>query len=190
MTNLTEVLTEQVQDLYNAENQLAKCLPKMAKKAKTPALKSAFTKHLEQTKAQIERLKQVAEQMGVAKPTGKVCKAMKGLIEEGSEVLEEDGSNEAIDAALIAAAQRIEHYEIAAYGTVCKMADVLGHAEGEEAAGRDAGTRRRQTDELLSNVAEQSVYPNAAKTEDDEEQEEMPAKTMKKTTKAKKPMMT
>lgn len=170
MTNLFEVLEEQLQDLYNAENQLAKALPKMAKKAKTPQLKQAFLTHLEQTKVHIDRLKQSAETIGV-KPTGKVCKAMKGLIEEGSEVLEEDGNNGAIDAALIAAAQRIEHYEMAAYGTMIALANVTGQTKIIKTL-QQTLCEEKKTDELLTQCAESAVYPTTAKSEDDEQEEE------------------
>ena len=128
LDNLSDLLEEQLQDLYNAENQLSKALPKMAKKATSAKLKQAFTSHLEETKGHIERLAQVCKSLEI-KPTGKVCKAMKGLIEEGKEVLEEDGEDSVIDAALVAAAQRVEHYEIAAYGTVVAMALALGHKD-------------------------------------------------------------
>ena len=190
MTNLTEVLEEQIQDLYNAENQLAKCLPKLAKKAATPQLKQAFTKHLEETKVQIDRLKQVAEMLET-KPGGKVCKAMKGLIEEGSEVLEEDESNEAVDAALVAASQRIEHYEISAYGTAIALATAVGQTKILKLL-QQSLAEEKKTDELLTKIAESAVYPNAHKTEEDEmdehEEDEMPA-VAKKTTKAKKTSM-
>lgn len=126
LDNMTDLLEEQLQDLYNAENQLAKALPKMAKKASNPKLKKAFEMHLEETKQHAELVKEVCGELDF-KHTGKVCKAMKGLIEEGKEVLEEDGEPDVIDAALIAAAQRVEHYEIAAYGTVVAMAEALGH---------------------------------------------------------------
>src|SRR4051812_17369525 len=111
MDNLDDLFEEQLKDLYNAETQLTKALPKMAKKASSASLKQAFETHLEETKVHIERLQEIAEAMDI-KPTGKTCKAMKGLIEEGAEVIEEDGEESVIDAALVAAAQRIEHYEI------------------------------------------------------------------------------
>ena len=184
MTNLFEVLEEQVQDLYNAENQLAKAMPKLAKKAKSPELKQSMVRHLEETKVQIDRLKQVAETLGI-KPTGKVCKAMKGLIEESSEVLEEEGSTGANDAALIAAAQRVEHYEISAYGTAIALANATGQTKIVKALQQTLAEEKR-TDELLTTCAEQMIYPGTPKTEDDEQEEEMPAKkSAKKTTKRK-----
>jgi len=125
LDSLKSLLEEQIKDLYNAENQLLKALPKMAKKASSDSLKTAFEDHLEETRTHVERLTQVAQILEM-KPTGKTCKAMQGLIEEGKEVLEEDGQESVIDAALIAAAQRVEHYEISAYGTACAMAEHLG----------------------------------------------------------------
>lgn len=125
MNTLHELLKDELKDLYNAENQLIKALPKMAKKASTESLKAAFTAHLEETKGQVERLKQIGELMEIRLP-GKKCKAMEGLVEEGSEILEEEGKSPLIDAALIGAAQRVEHYEIAAYGTAKAFAEHLG----------------------------------------------------------------
>ena len=127
--------------------RLSKALPKMAKKAKSPELKQAFLTHLDQTKVHIERLKAAAETLGI-KPTGKVCKAMKGLIEEGSEVLEEDGKNGAIDAALIAAAQRVEHYEMAAYGTMIALANATSQTKIVKAL-QQTLAEEKKTDELL-----------------------------------------
>ncbi len=128
MPKLTDVMTllvQEVKDLYSAENQLTKALPKMAKAASSPDLKKAFTDHLEETKNHAARLEQVAELLG-ASPRGKACAAMKGLIEEGSETIEEEGEAAIKDLALIAAAQRVEHYEISAYGTARALARALG----------------------------------------------------------------
>lgn len=187
MTNLTDVLEEQIQDLYSAETQLSKCLPKLAKKAATGALKQAFTKHLEETKVQIDRLVQVAEMLEI-KPKGKPCKAMAGLVAEGSEVLEESGQNEAIDAALIACAQRVEHYEISAYGTAISLATTVGETKVLKLL-QTTLAEEKKTDELLTKVAVDSVYPNAHKTEADEsaddndDEDEMPVvKATKKPT--------
>lgn len=128
LQSLSDVFHDQLKDLYNAENQLTKALPRMAKRASSPSLKKAFQSHLEETREHVERLDQVGESLGF-KLSGKTCKAMKGLIEEGKEVLEEDGEDAPIDAALIAAAQRVEHYEISAYGTCRAMAEELGHTD-------------------------------------------------------------
>ena len=127
LDSLEGLLEEQVKDLYSAENQLIKALPRMAKKASSPALKKAFETHLQETRVHVERLQQIASEMET-KPGGKKCKAMEGLIEEGKEVLEEDGDDSVIDAALITAAQKVEHYEISAYGTARAIAERLGEA--------------------------------------------------------------
>ena len=127
MDSLTDLLEDEVKDLYSAENQLLKALPKMAKKATSETLKQAFLMHNEETKGHVERLTKIGEIMGI-KMGGKVCKAMKGLVEEGKEIIEEDGEGSVIDAGLIGAAQRVEHYEMAGYGCAREMA--LGSAEG------------------------------------------------------------
>ncbi len=129
VNSLDKVLEDELKDLYSAENQLLKALPRMAKKAATASLKEAFTSHLEETKGQVERLQKVGTILGI-KLTGKVCKAMQGLVEEGKEVLEEDSDNKAlIDVLLIGSAQRVEHYEIAGYGTARAIAEKLGQHE-------------------------------------------------------------
>ncbi|HET6250576.1 MAG TPA: ferritin-like domain-containing protein [Tepidisphaeraceae bacterium] len=128
LEDLRDLYTEQLRDLYNAENQLVKALPKMAKAASNEELSQGFLDHLEETKGHVERLEEIFESLG-EKPTGKTCAAMKGLIEEGKETMEEDAEPEVMDAGLIAAAQRVEHYEIAAYGTVRTFAKLLGDNE-------------------------------------------------------------
>ena len=123
---LEELLIDELKDLYSAENQIVKALPKMAKAASSPELKRAFERHLEETKRQVERLNQIGEQLEI-KLTGKKCKGMEGLIEEGKEIIEEDLDEDATDAGLIGAAQKVEHYEIAAYGTARTHASLLGY---------------------------------------------------------------
>ena len=125
-----DLLVDEIKDLYDAEHQLTKALPKMAKAATSPDLKKAFESHLKETEAHIKRLEQVFEGLG-KKPTRKTCAAMKGLVEEGSEVIEEEMDPEVKDAALIGAAQRVEHYEMAGYGTVRTFAHLLGHHDLE-----------------------------------------------------------
>lgn len=126
MDTLRELLIEEMQDIYHAEKQLVKALPKMAKAANSPKLKQGFEDHLAETKTQVERIEQAFEALGEKAKT-KVCKAMKGLLEEGTEVMEEEMEDSVKDAALIAAAQKVEHYEIATYGTLCTWAEVLGY---------------------------------------------------------------
>ena len=125
MPVLREVLVEEMQDLLHAESQLVKALPKMARAAKSAELKSAFERHTEETKGHVERLEEIAEIVG-KKLTGKTCVGMHGVLEEGSEVLEDTDKGNVRDAALIAAAQRVEHYEMAGYGSARDFAKLLG----------------------------------------------------------------
>src|SRR6187399_2962691 len=127
IASLDKLLEDELKDLYNAEGQLVKALPKMAKAASNASLKKAFTSHLMETKGQVQRLTSIGRLLGI-KLTGKKCKAMEGLLEEGKEILDSDGPTAVIDAALIGAAQRVEHYEMAAYGTTRAFADHLGNA--------------------------------------------------------------
>jgi len=159
MDNLSDLLEEQLKDLYNAENQLTKALPKMAKKASSATLKKAFEDHLAETEEHVERLKQVCESLDI-KPTGKTCKAMKGLIEEGAEVIEEEGEESVIDAALVAAAQRVEHYEISAYGTVCAIAEALGKNDVVKIL-RKTEAEESAADEKLTQISESELLTNA-----------------------------
>jgi ferritin-like metal-binding protein YciE len=126
MNPLDELLQDELKDLYSAENQILKALPKMAKAASSPELRRAFERHLEETRRQVERLDQIGEELEM-KMTGKKCKGMEGLIAEGRELMEEDLEEDALDAGLIGAAQKVEHYEIAAYGTARTHAEMLGY---------------------------------------------------------------
>jgi ferritin-like metal-binding protein YciE len=128
LKTLHDLYVDELKDLYNAEHQLLKALPKMAKAASAPKLAQAFTDHLEETKGQIERLETIFEELDVS-PKGKACKAMEGLIKEGKELLEEDAEPTVMDAGLIAAGQRVEHYEMAGYGCVRTFARLLGYKE-------------------------------------------------------------
>ncbi len=164
LDSLETVLGESVRDLYSAETQLIKALPKMAKAAAHPELKAAFTAHLEETRQQAERLERVCEMLGV-KAKGKVCKAMKGLVEEGSEVIEEDGTPAAKDAALIEAAQKVEHYEIAGYGTCVTFAKVLGLTEVAELL-QETLDQEKAADQKLTGIAESGLNMEAAEEDD------------------------
>ncbi len=159
MDTVNELFEDQIKDLYSAENQLLKALVKMEKKASSPKLKAGFKTHLEQTKEHVARLSKIAE-MWEFKPTGKKCKAMEGLIEEGAEVIKEDGDDNVIDIALIAAAQRVEHYEISAYGSARALAERLGC---EETATMLQTTldEEEETDKLLTGIAENGVLEEA-----------------------------
>ena len=128
IASLDQLLEDELKDLFNAEGQLVKALPKMAKAASDAALKKAFTGHLKETKGQVDRLTKIGKLLGI-KLSGKKCKAMEGLLEEGKEILEADGPAAVIDAALIGAAQRVEHYEIAGYGTARAFAEHLGNSK-------------------------------------------------------------
>jgi ferritin-like metal-binding protein YciE len=159
LDTLQKLYTDELRDLYNAENQLLKALPKMAKAASSEELKEAFEKHLEQTKGHVERLEQVFEELG-EKPKGKTCRAMKGLIEEGSEILGEDGEESVLDAGIIVAAQKVEHYEIAGYGSVRTFAHLLGKDKSAELL-QTTLDEESETNEILNKLAESVVNPEA-----------------------------
>ena len=159
LDSLQKLYIEELRDLYNAENQLVKALPKMAKHASHQELKQAFEDHLEQTKEHVERLDEIFKRLD-ERPTGKTCKAMKGLIEEGSEILEKDGDESVLDAALIGAAQRVEHYEIAAYGTVRTFANMLGENEAAELL-QQTLDEESEADKLLTELAESVINVEA-----------------------------
>ena len=170
LNSLRDVLNESVRDLYSAETQLIKALPKMAKAASHPELKAAFVTHLEETKEQVVRLEKVCELLGV-KPKGKTCQAMKGLVEEGSEIISEKGEPAAKDAALIGAAQKVEHYEIAGYGTAVAFATVLGE-EDVAALLRETLDEEKTTDQNLTALAEATVNDEADEENEEGDEEE------------------
>lgn len=151
LKTLQDLFVDEVKDVYDAEHQLTKALPKMAKAASSPDLKAAFEEHLQQTEGHITRLESVFETLRL-KPTRKTCKAMKGLVEEGSEMIEEDGDEAVKDAALIGAAQRVEHYEIAAYGTIRTFAENLGYNDAVDLL-QQTLEEEKQTDENLTELA-------------------------------------
>ncbi len=158
--SLRDVLLHELKDLYSAENQLLKALPKMEKKASSEQLKEAFRSHLEETKGQVDRLEQISGLLK-EKLSGKTCKGMQGLIEEGKEILEEESENAAlIDAMLIGAAQRVEHYEIAGYGSACALAEQLGEDSVVALLAQTLG-EESEADEKLSGIAVDQVLPEA-----------------------------
>jgi ferritin-like metal-binding protein YciE len=159
LDTLEKLYISELRDLYSAENQLLKALPKMAKGASSPELKDAFEKHLEQTKGHVERLEELFEQRDES-PKGKPCKAMKGLIEEGSEILKEEGEDSVLDAGMIVAAQKVEHYEIASYGSVRTFANLLGKEDEAELL-QATLDEERETNEILNQLAETVVNPEA-----------------------------
>lgn len=150
---LKELYIDELRDIYNAENQLTKALPKMAKAATSDDLRAGFEGHLEQTKGHVERLERIFKALG-EKPTGKKCKGMEGLVKEGEEMIkEEELEGEALDAGLISAAQRVEHYEIAAYGCVRTYAKLLGQDDAAELLEQTLG-EEKETDQKLTMLAE------------------------------------
>jgi ferritin-like metal-binding protein YciE len=179
---LKELYVEELRDIYNAENQLIKALPKMAKASTSDELRAGFEEHLDQTKGHAQRLEQIFSALG-EKPSGKKCKGMEGLIEEGKEMMEKDLDGEAKDAGLISAAQRVEHYEIAAYGCVRTYAKILGE---EEAASLLEQTleEEKETDRKLTELAENINVEAAGSGGEDNEEEQRRSPTRRGKAKA------
>jgi ferritin-like metal-binding protein YciE len=167
MESLKELYVDELKDLYSAEKQLVKALPKMAKNASNPELKEAFTNHLQETEGHVERLEQIFDMLG-ERAGGKKCKGMEGLIEEAKELLEEDATEEVLDAGLISKAQHVEHYEIAGYGTVRTYARQLGLDDQAELL-QETLDEEGKTDELLTQLAESSVNLEAEQGSEEEE---------------------
>jgi ferritin-like metal-binding protein YciE len=159
--SLHEVYVEQLKDLYNAEQQILRALPKMAKSAVHPDLQKAFTDHEQVTRVHVERLERIFEELGKS-PGGHKCKGMEGLLAEGDELREEHAESDALDAAMIAAAQRVEHYEIAGYGTVRTFANMLGFPEHAELL-QQTLDEEGKTDHQLTELAETVVNIDAVK---------------------------
>jgi ferritin-like metal-binding protein YciE len=160
---LEELLVDELKDIYSAENQIIKALPRMAKAASSPELKRAFERHLEETRRQVERLDQIGQALDI-KLTGKKCKGMEGLIEEGKELMEEDFDDNAIDAGLIGAAQKVEHYEIAAYGTARTHAEMLGYTKAAKLL-QQTLDEEGATDKKLTQLADSIINIEAAQAE-------------------------
>jgi ferritin-like metal-binding protein YciE len=167
---LRELFVDELRDLYDAENRLVKALPKLAKASQLDELREGFETHLEQTKGHVERIEQIMESMD-EKPTGKKCIGMVGIIQEGDEMMGEEMDGSVMDAALISAAQRAEHYEIAAYGCVHAWAKELGEDEAAELLEKTL-KEEKEADAKLSELAEQiNTVANAQGAESDEESE-------------------
>lgn len=160
LESLRELLITECQDLYSAEQQIIDALPKMAEEASAPELKSAFKQHLEQTKSHLMRLDQVFRSFPDEDKDDKTCKGMQGLIKEGKEMIKQDGEPEVKDAGLIAAAQRVEHYEIASYGCVCTYAELLGYDQVHELLGQNLD-EEETTDQKLTALAEDVINQEA-----------------------------
>lgn len=157
--SLQDLFVDELRDIYHAEKQLTKALPKMAKAASSDQLKQAFESHLEETRGQIERLEQIFDELDLRK-RGKPCEAMEGLIEEGKEIMEETKEPEVLDAALIVAAQKVEHYEISSYGSLKALAETLGHTKAAKLLGETL-KEESSADEKLNKLAVGDVNKRA-----------------------------
>ncbi|MBX9700589.1 MAG: ferritin-like domain-containing protein [Acetobacteraceae bacterium] len=161
-TTIKDLLTTALQDAYSAETQILDALPKMEEAATSPTLKRAFQEHLQMTQRQVERLEQVCQQLGI-EPEGESCEAMEGLVEEGEQLIDELDEGPVLDAALIGAAQKVEHYEIAAYGTLTAMLKAMGETKCADLMAQTL-KEEKDTDEQLTQVAESEVNPAALGT--------------------------
>ena len=161
LDNLADAFYDELRDILSAEKQLVKALPKMAKNASSEELRKAFEAHLEETKQQVERVEKAFEETGKA-ARAKTCEAMKGLIEEAEELLKEDAEPAVKDALMIAAAQKVEHYEIASYGTLCTWAEVLGYSKAlqllKQTMGEEEATDKKLT-KLSGKINKQALQP-------------------------------
>ncbi len=170
---LKDLYVDELRDLYDAESRLVKALPKLAKEAESSELRSGFEEHLEQTKGHVDRLRQIFETLG-EKPSGTKCAGMVGLIEEGDEMMDEDFEDGVKDAALISAAQRVEHYEIAAYGCVKTWAGLLQETEAQRLLEQTL-QEEKETDERLTELAEQINVEAMNESSGSEEEEDSEA---------------
>ena len=167
--NLHELFVDELRDIYDAEKQLTKALPKMAKAAESPDLRAGFEEHLEITRMQVNRCEEIFKSLGMA-ARGKPCEGMKGLIEEGQEMMEELETGPTLDAALIASAQKVEHYEIASYGTLATFAEILGLQDAKDLLGQTLD-EEKEADEKLTQVAGQINFEAEAEGEGEQEEE-------------------
>jgi ferritin-like metal-binding protein YciE len=168
--SLQELFLEELRDTYDGEKRLTKALPKLARAATSTALQQAFTSHLRETERQITRLEQVFRALG-EKPRGKTCEGIKGIVEEGSEAIQELDSGPVLDAALIAGAQKAEHYEIASYGTLAYFADILGEEDAKNLLGQTLD-EEKAADEKLSAIAKSKVNRDALMGHESEDTEQ------------------
>jgi ferritin-like metal-binding protein YciE len=167
LDTLQKLFLNELRDLYHAEQQLVRALPKMAKAANSAELKDALETHLKETEGHVDRLEEVFQLMDET-PRAKVCQAMKGLLEEGAELLEEEGEESVIDAGIIVAAQKVEHYEMAGYGSVRTFAELLGEDQVSELL-QETLDEESHANELLTDLAQRVVNPAALKEGDLEE---------------------
>lgn len=159
MTTLEDLYTDMLKDLYSAEKQLVKALPKLAKNAQSPDLQKAFQEHLRQTEGHVERIERIFTDLE-GSPRGKKCVGMEGLIEEGNEIIQEDAEPDVLDAGLIAAAQKVEHYEIASYGTARAWAERLGYDKAARLL-QQTLDEESMANEKLTKIAESHVNMEA-----------------------------
>ena len=159
LNTLQDLLVEELKDTYSSETQIAKALPKMAQAATSPQLKAAFEKHLVETQNQVKRLEQIFQQLGES-PEGNDCEATEGLVKEGEELMGEQADPQVLDAGLIAAAQKVEHYEIASYGTLTTWAKELGHTQIADLLHQTL-SEEKTTDEALTALAESRINASA-----------------------------
>ena len=177
--SLQELYIDELRDLYNAETQLVKTLPKMAKASSSDELREAFENHLRETSEHVSRLEQIFEQLE-EKPSGKKCRGMEGLVKEGAETMEEEYGDNVMDAAIIGAAQRVEHYEMAGYGTVRAMAELLGR-EQDVSLLEQTLVEEKKADAKLTELS-RDINPKAA--ENDKGKQAIPGRATAKTKKA------
>ena len=168
LDSLQSLFLEELKDIYHAEKQLLRALPRMAKAASSPDLQQAFTRHHRETEGQVQRLERVFKELGQT-PRAKKCEGMAGLVEEGKQIMQEDGEPAVIDAALIAAAQRVEHYEIAAYGCLRTYAQLLGLSGAERLLQQNLD-EEEATDEKLNALAEGGINQAAVAVAEEEEE--------------------
>jgi len=171
LASLDDLLVHELQDIYNAEGQILKALPKMVKAATHPDLKAAFEEHRVQTEGQVRRLEQAFKLLGVP-AKGKKCDGMAGLLEEGKKVMEENAETPVLDAALIGAAQKVEHYEIASYGCLCTYAEMLGYDQVHDLLGQNLD-EEETTDQRLTALAENVINQEAEDAEETEAEREL-----------------
>src|ERR1700676_1510362 len=182
---LKDLYIDELKDIYNAENQLVKALPKMAKTANSEELRTGFEEHLEQTRGHVQRLEQIFKELG-EKPSGKKCKGMEGLVAEGQEMMDEDFEDDLMDAALISAAQRVEHYEIAAYGTVRTYAELLGEDTAAQLLEQTL-EEEKETDQKLTDLAGDinvQAMEEGSEEGSEEDEEEVPVRKKAKSARA------
>jgi ferritin-like metal-binding protein YciE len=169
LDSLESLFVQELRDIYNGEKQITKALPKMAKAAESPELRQAFTKHLKETEAQVQRLERIFQDLGQP-ARGKQCKGLEGILEEGKELLEKESDESVLDAGLIAAAQKVEHYEIAAYGCLRTYAQLLGHTEAVKLLEQTLA-EEETADKKLTQLGESGINEAAAAVGGDMEED-------------------